>query len=139
MPGWFAHTERIGFQASSRMEAALLTFLQHPGNDLSNLRKRSIADSTSWTQPLVEALSRAVHGYISNYNVRGLMSQIISEPESLTREMTRRHFDYASILGDAMTVEEKSTWPNVALDLARIQEQHKGPGVNMVIEEFKSL
>ncbi|KAI4649688.1 hypothetical protein J4E93_004008 [Alternaria ventricosa] len=100
-----------------------------PGNDLSNLRKRSIAGSTSWTQPLVEALSQAVHGYISNYNVGGLMSQIINEPESLTREMMRRHFDYASILGDATTVEENANCPKVTLDLAKIEEQHKGPGV----------
>ncbi|KAI4654970.1 uncharacterized protein J4E78_007149 [Alternaria triticimaculans] len=129
MPGWYAHTERIGLQASSRMETALLTFLQQPGNDLSNLRKRSIAGSTSWTQPLVEALSQAVHGYISNYNVGGLMSQIINEPESLTREMMRRHFDYASILGDATTVEENANCPKVTLDLAKIEEEHKGPGV----------
>ncbi|KAI4689240.1 uncharacterized protein J4E88_002590 [Alternaria novae-zelandiae] len=133
MPGWFAHTERIGFQTSSQMETALLSFLQQPGNDLRNLRKRSIAGSTSWTQPLVEALSQAVHGYISNYNVGGLMSQIIHEPVSLTQEMTRRHFDLASILGDAMTDEEKANRPNVALDLARFEQQHKGPGVDMVI------
>ncbi|KAI4610964.1 hypothetical protein J4E80_007995 [Alternaria sp. BMP 0032] len=139
MPGWYAHTERISFQASSRMETALLTFLQQPGNDLRNLRKRSIAGSTSWTQPLVEALSQAVHGYISNYNVGGLMSQIINEPEILTREMTRRHFHLASILGDAMTVEENANCPKVTLDLAKIEEQRKGPGVNMAIEDFKSL
>jgi len=139
MPGWFAQTERIGLQASSRMETALLTFLQQPGNDLKTLRKRSMAASTSWTQPLVEALSQAVHGYISNYNVSELMSQIMHEPEILSQEMTRRHFHYASILGDAMTDEEKANHPKVTSDLAQIQQQHKGPGVDMVIEEFKSL
>jgi hypothetical protein len=51
-------------------------------------------------------------------------SQIIHEPESVTREMTN---------------EEKANRPNITLDLAQRKQQHKGPDMDMVVEEFQSL
>lgn len=140
LAGCYSHTQRIGLRASSRMEKALLAFMQKPGNDLVSLRhSKDTTESASWHQSLAEALSKAVGEYISNYDTSPLMDQIINEPEEATRNTMAEHINHASILGDAMTDEEKANRPNVALDLAQMMQQYGGPGANMVADVFKSL
>ncbi|KAI4910405.1 hypothetical protein J4E90_007840 [Alternaria incomplexa] len=140
LAGCYSHTQRIGLRASSRMEKALLAFMQKPGNDLVSLRhSKDTTESASWHQSLAEALSKAVGEYISNYDASPLMYQITNESEETTRNTMAEHIDHASILGDAMTDEEKANRPNVALDLAQMMQQHGGPGANMVADVFKSL
>jgi len=139
LAGCYSHTQRISLRVSSRMKAALLAFMQKPGNDLVSLRQKDTTGSASWYQSLAEALSKAVGEYISNYDASPLMYQITNEPEEATRNTMAEHIDHASILGDAMTDGEEANRPNVALDLAQMMQQYGGPRANMVADVFRSL